>query len=43
MVKPLHTLQRAVEINPERCDLQQALGSLLIEHGNWKKGLGVIT
>ncbi|QNI46831.1 O-linked beta-N-acetylglucosamine transferase [Synechococcus sp. A15-60] len=39
MVGPFQTLQAAVELHPERPDLLQALGSVLIEHGRWNEGL----
>ena len=39
MVAPLDTLQAAVALHPDRPDLLQALGSLLIEHGLWHDGL----
>ena len=39
MVRPLKTLQSAVNINPDRTDLTQALGSLLVEHGKKQEGL----
>lgn len=39
LVAPLHTLQTAVPLHPDRADLLQALGSLLVEHGRWREGL----
>ena len=38
MVAPLKTLEMAVEQHPERSDLLQALGSIMIEHGRWQEG-----
>ena len=38
MVAPLQTLEAAVQLHPERPDLMQALGSMLIEHGRWAEG-----
>ena len=37
MVSPLKTLKMAVKLHPNRSDLRQAFGSLLIEHGNGKQ------
>ena len=39
MVSPLKTLKMAVKLHPNRSDLRQAFGSLLIEHGKWETGL----
>lgn len=39
IVAPLLTLQAAVPLHPDRLDLLQALGSLLVEHGRWNEGL----
>ena len=39
MVAPLETLEHAVGLHPERPDLLQALGSIMIEHGRWREGL----
>ena len=39
MVAPLRTLQTAISKHPNRCDLIQALGSILVEHGRWSEGL----
>ena len=42
MVAPLKTLEAGVELHPERADLLQALGSILIEHGRWDEGWQII-
>ena len=39
MVAPLQTLQTALDLHPDRSDLRQALGSVLVEHGRWSEGL----
>ena len=42
MVAPLETLQLGLLRAPERCDLQLALGSLLVEHGRHQEGLQLL-
>ena len=39
IVSPLHTLQAGLVLHPNRRDLQQATGSLLMEHGRIQEGL----
>ena len=39
MVSPLNTLKKGLKLHPNRADLKQAYGSLLIEHGRRGEGL----
>ena len=39
MTALLKTLRKAINLHPDRPDLKQAYGSLLIEHGHWNEGL----
>ena len=39
MVSPLKTLKKGLKLHPNRADLKQAYGSLLVEHGRWDEGL----
>jgi predicted O-linked N-acetylglucosamine transferase (SPINDLY family) len=42
MVAPLEALQQGLKREPERLDLQLALGSLLVEHGRHREGLQLL-
>ena len=43
MVAPLQTLKKGLKLHPNRTDLKQAYGSLLVEHGKWDEGLKWLT
>lgn len=42
MVAPLHSLQRAVALAPQRLDLQQGLASMLVDHGRGEEALPLL-